>query len=290
MCASSWPAACPPCAGQGLPAHRVLPERARRRGGGAGGRRLGRPAALHVRGPAGAHAVAQQGGERGGVWEGGLAAVGMACMAAGMGAALASLALCCSKVAHHLYNITGSATCGLHLPALCCSAGAPCTRRARGPPTPPIPPHPPTTMPTLQDFREPLYLTDKPVVLQDTRTEEERRYPELFRWGRAPATLHGGAGAAWPPWLFWEGCMMHRTLPRVRCLWMRWEQAAASRCASAIGTLNTQRGCRSLHPPQGQAGERGLECAKDGQHGAHPRGQHAKECRLPHIRPAAGMT
>lgn len=34
-----------------------------------------------------------------------------------------------------------------------------------------------------QDFREPLYLTDKPVVYQDTRTEEERRYPQLFRWG-----------------------------------------------------------------------------------------------------------
>lgn len=33
-----------------------------------------------------------------------------------------------------------------------------------------------------QDFREPLYLTDKPVVYKDTRTEEERRYPQLFRW------------------------------------------------------------------------------------------------------------
>ena len=34
----------------------------------------------------------------------------------------------------------------------------------------------------LQDFREPLYLLDKPVVLQDTRTEEEKKYPQLFRW------------------------------------------------------------------------------------------------------------
>lgn len=32
-----------------------------------------------------------------------------------------------------------------------------------------------------KDFREPLYLTDKPVVLEDTRSEEEKRYPELFR-------------------------------------------------------------------------------------------------------------
>ena len=32
-----------------------------------------------------------------------------------------------------------------------------------------------------QGFREPLYLTDKPVVLLDDRTEEEIKYPELFR-------------------------------------------------------------------------------------------------------------
>lgn len=40
----------------------------------------------------------------------------------------------------------------------------------------------PSTCPAKQDFREPLYLTDKPVVYKDTRTEEERRYPQLFRW------------------------------------------------------------------------------------------------------------
>jgi hypothetical protein len=33
----------------------------------------------------------------------------------------------------------------------------------------------------LQNFREPLYLTDKPLQLPDTRTEEEIKYPELFR-------------------------------------------------------------------------------------------------------------
>ncbi|KAL4450030.1 hypothetical protein ABPG77_010699 [Micractinium sp. CCAP 211/92] len=32
-----------------------------------------------------------------------------------------------------------------------------------------------------KDFREPLYLTDKPVVLEDGRSEEEKKYPELFR-------------------------------------------------------------------------------------------------------------
>ena len=33
----------------------------------------------------------------------------------------------------------------------------------------------------MQDFREPLYLTDKPLQLPDTRTDEELRYSELFR-------------------------------------------------------------------------------------------------------------
>jgi hypothetical protein len=31
------------------------------------------------------------------------------------------------------------------------------------------------------NFREPLYLSDIPVRLEDTRTEEEKKYPELFR-------------------------------------------------------------------------------------------------------------
>jgi hypothetical protein len=32
-----------------------------------------------------------------------------------------------------------------------------------------------------ENFREPLLLTDDPVIVQDTRTEEERKYPTLFR-------------------------------------------------------------------------------------------------------------
>ena len=32
-----------------------------------------------------------------------------------------------------------------------------------------------------QDFREPLYLRDKPLRIPDTRSEEERKYPEFFR-------------------------------------------------------------------------------------------------------------
>ena len=32
-----------------------------------------------------------------------------------------------------------------------------------------------------RNFREPLYLKDKPVVLPDTRTDIERRFPEFFR-------------------------------------------------------------------------------------------------------------
>ena len=33
----------------------------------------------------------------------------------------------------------------------------------------------------VQGFREPLYLTDKPVLLADDRTEEELKYPQLFQ-------------------------------------------------------------------------------------------------------------
>eukprot|EP00894_Picocystis_sp_ML_P005045 jgi/Pico_ML_1/55562/g1231.t1 len=32
-----------------------------------------------------------------------------------------------------------------------------------------------------QNFREPLYLQDRPYLVEDTRTEWERKYPELFR-------------------------------------------------------------------------------------------------------------
>ncbi len=34
---------------------------------------------------------------------------------------------------------------------------------------------------SAQDFREPLYLTDKVLQLPDTRSDEDIRYPELFR-------------------------------------------------------------------------------------------------------------
>lgn len=54
------------------------------------------------------------------------------------------------------------------------------------------------TRPPPQDFREPLYLTDKPVVLQDTRTDEEKRYPELFRCGRVWAKLRYWRGEGLP--------------------------------------------------------------------------------------------
>ena len=40
---------------------------------------------------------------------------------------------------------------------------------------------PSSAPPPGQDFREPLYLLDKPVRLEDTRSEEEKKYPELFR-------------------------------------------------------------------------------------------------------------
>ena len=33
----------------------------------------------------------------------------------------------------------------------------------------------------LQDFFEPLYLKDKPRRIVDTRTEEQQKYPELFK-------------------------------------------------------------------------------------------------------------
>lgn len=33
----------------------------------------------------------------------------------------------------------------------------------------------------IQDFREPLYLHDKPVWIKDTRSEEQIKYPELFQ-------------------------------------------------------------------------------------------------------------
>lgn len=34
---------------------------------------------------------------------------------------------------------------------------------------------------SVQDFREPLYLTDTTTQLEDVRSPEERKYPQLFR-------------------------------------------------------------------------------------------------------------
>jgi hypothetical protein len=42
----------------------------------------------------------------------------------------------------------------------------------------------------VQNFREPLYLRDKPVRVEDTRSEEERKYPELFRQKLQGAPRH----------------------------------------------------------------------------------------------------
>lgn len=33
----------------------------------------------------------------------------------------------------------------------------------------------------LQNFKDPLYLMDKPVIITDKRTEEQRKYPEFFQ-------------------------------------------------------------------------------------------------------------
>ena len=40
----------------------------------------------------------------------------------------------------------------------------------------------PTPWLNKKEFREPLYLTDKPFTLQDTRTELEKKYPEFFSY------------------------------------------------------------------------------------------------------------
>ena len=38
-----------------------------------------------------------------------------------------------------------------------------------------------TSAVSLQDFREPLYLTDTTTQIKDMRSAEERKYPQLFR-------------------------------------------------------------------------------------------------------------
>lgn len=48
-----------------------------------------------------------------------------------------------------------------------------------------------STCGAVQDFREPLYLRDAPLHIPDTRSQEERKYPEFFRH-----KLKGAAGTA----------------------------------------------------------------------------------------------
>lgn len=56
-----------------------------------------------------------------------------------------------------------------------CGLGEPCTAESSIPAAAAPPPL------SAQNFREPLYLLDTPVRVEDTRSEEERKYPELFR-------------------------------------------------------------------------------------------------------------
>lgn len=119
--------------------------------------------------------------------------------------------------------------------------------------TPLLPYSRPLTLPfgqqPWQDFREPLYLLDKPVWVEDTRSEEEKKYPELFR-----RKLRGG----WPTgWAHLCNC-------RARALHMSLEIAVHH--LTAVPSL-----------PGLCSG--GLERAGGCQHGAHPRLQCAHECR-----------
>ena len=87
----------------------------------------------------------------------------------------------------------------------------------------------------MQEFREPLYLLDRPVWIEDTRSEEERKYPELFR-----RKLEGGQPQPLAPlWCVWERgskFAMHPLQgragmcrrPRARCL------SRASICPSMV--------------------------------------------------------
>ena len=47
----------------------------------------------------------------------------------------------------------------------------------------------------MQDFREPLYLKDKAVRVEDTRTDDERKYPQLFRQKLEGASLRIAAAS-----------------------------------------------------------------------------------------------
>ena len=71
-------------------------------------------------------------------------------------------AVMCQRVRDEIEETLGAGAWATLLPAMC---------RNRLIPTPWL----------NRDFREPLLLTDKPVIIQDTRTGDERKYPTLFR-------------------------------------------------------------------------------------------------------------
>ena len=84
-------------------------------------------------------------------------------------------AMMCQNVRDEVEESLGAGAWAALLPAMC---------RNRLMPTPWL----------NKDFREPLLLTDTPLVIQDTRSEEEKRYPALFRrklegegWSVAPS-------------------------------------------------------------------------------------------------------
>lgn len=71
-------------------------------------------------------------------------------------------ALMCQGVRDEVEETLGRGAWAEFLPAMC---------RGRLRPTPWL----------NTEFREPLLLTDKPVIIEDTRSEEEKKYPTLFR-------------------------------------------------------------------------------------------------------------
>lgn len=71
-------------------------------------------------------------------------------------------ALMCQGVRDEVEESLGQGAWAEFLPAMC---------RGRLRPTPWL----------NKDFREPLLLTDTPVIIEDTRSEEEKKYPTLFR-------------------------------------------------------------------------------------------------------------
>jgi hypothetical protein len=130
--------------GKGLPPHSDMPGHPRRGGVQPGRRPVGRAVARHVRRPSHTHALAQSGGCAHGLID-------------DQWTVLVCWVLCkrdavdCFSATTHTTTMTWKLCLG------------------------PLPGG------TAQNFREPLYLSDKPVVYEDDRTEEEKEFPELFR-------------------------------------------------------------------------------------------------------------